>query len=230
MKNRSPGRLGRLFLNAVALECRSPGSVVASHAVTLECRSPGSVFHKIRNTTDPGLKPSGMTLCDERRGGFTLIELLVVVLIIGILAAVALPQYEKAVNRARYTQAQTMLNSLYRAEKVYYMANGSYTTHFSDLDIDVPKKHKIQEHDDGDTYEDSWGGCKLHDTGYGQCHIKIGNGVVWYMRRWGPGETPISCWVFPRDNQKGRDFCRTVTGGSAETSEPSSNMYTIYYF
>ena len=214
MKNRSPGRLGCLF-------------TVVIPAVAA-CNVRGA--QPLKNTTRFPITTFGNDVRKEYVGGFTLIELLVVVLIIGILAAVALPQYEKAVNRARYTQAQTMLNSLYRAEKVYYMANGSYTTHFSDLDIDVPKKHKIQEHDDGDTYEDSWGGCKLHDTGYGQCHIKIGNGVVWYMRRWGPGETPISCWVFPRDNQKGRDFCRTVTGGSAETSEPSSNMYTIYYF
>jgi prepilin-type N-terminal cleavage/methylation domain-containing protein len=68
--------------------------------------------------------------------GFTLIELLVVVLIIGILAAVALPQYEKAVLKSRASKAQTYVRQLANAMEMYYLSNGSYPKYFSDLDID----------------------------------------------------------------------------------------------
>ena len=58
-------------------------------------------------------------------GGFTLIELLVVVLIIGILSAVALPSYTKAVERSRVAEAELMLRSLRDAQARCFLEHGN---------------------------------------------------------------------------------------------------------
>ncbi len=74
----------------------------------------------------------------KNKKAFTLIELLVVVLIIGILSAVALPQYQAAVVKAKAATMLAFAKNLLEAEEVYYLANGFYTGSVSDLDIGMP--------------------------------------------------------------------------------------------
>lgn len=75
---------------------------------------------------------------NQHKQGFTLIELLVVVLIIGILTAVAVPQYQKTVEKSKAAQAFSMIRSIAAAQEAYYLANGTYATTVEELGIDIP--------------------------------------------------------------------------------------------
>ena len=68
---------------------------------------------------------------------FTLIELLVAILIIGILAAIAVQQYKKAVIKSKAAHMQSLLNEVVRASDRYYLQNGEYPKTFEDLDIEI---------------------------------------------------------------------------------------------
>lgn len=71
------------------------------------------------------------------RKGFTLIELLVVVLIMGILASVAMPQYFKSVEKSRSAEGIEVLKSIADAQERYYMKTGSYTWNQEFFDIGI---------------------------------------------------------------------------------------------
>jgi prepilin-type N-terminal cleavage/methylation domain-containing protein len=82
-----------------------------------------------------------LTPADHRNGrhGFTLIELTIVLLLVGILAAIAISTYRMMVNKARMTQAKTVLSHLTKTETIYFSEHDVYTDNVILLDFDPVK-------------------------------------------------------------------------------------------
>lgn len=78
---------------------------------------------------------------NQIKKGFSLVELMVVILIIGVLAAIAVPQYTRTIEQGRRAEGVVNLDNIRKSELRYHQLYGTYTTDSSALDIDWPAPH-----------------------------------------------------------------------------------------
>lgn len=121
------------------------------------------------------------------KAAFTLIELLVVVLIIGILAAVAVPQYQKAVTKARFAEAIVNLKTVAQADEACRLGGKEYCD-IADLDVEIGEPDSAQPNDYRETKYFRFGasgvGCdEIASAQYKKedvclCYLKSGEIVI----------------------------------------------------
>lgn len=162
---------------------------------------------------------------------FTLIELLVVVLIIGILAAVALPQYRLAVAKSRIGGLLPTARSIAEAEETYYLENGKYTSDWDELALDVPgqKNNGTIYFNNGQFYIQSTSSGDIY--GMYMRHSLVGNVLIYSFFK----NTSLaykgkkSCYA-----KMGNDFankvCRTLTGRQYSNANNGPDTDNIYHF
>ena len=130
---------------------------------------------------------------------FTLVELLVVILIIGILAAIAVPQYQLAIEKSRASEAFILLKAIKQAEDIYFLSNpeDSVPT-LEKLDIDIPGE--IVENKPS-VRRTNYFDIGFHwDNNISPHAIKTdknGN-ILYYLAYYYPVETPSFYCVLPR--------------------------------
>ncbi|MBP5403664.1 MAG: prepilin-type N-terminal cleavage/methylation domain-containing protein [Elusimicrobiaceae bacterium] len=152
--------------------------------------------------------------------GFTLIELLIVVLIVGVLATVAVPQYQKAVWKSRFAQAKTMTEALADALEVYYLGNGAYTVDLNALDVQFNatphtecNTEEKRKNADQCTWSTAWGHCDLNASGQVGCAVtRDGKRYLQYKKFLSHHNTT---------NRTGKTYCiaENVYKGSTPTAE-----------
>lgn len=147
---------------------------------------------------------------------FTLIEMLVVVLIIGILAAIAMPQYQKAIIKTDALKLLSAVNQLQKANEAYYLATGKWAYSMTDLDISIPGK-TARPHDNIESITNTNQNvtCHLYDDGRIWCYGHYG---ALYKN---PNDRNSYCWSTVKDDY---NMCKILGGKEIPRS---SNTYIL---
>ena len=154
----------------------------------------------------------------RKNAGFTLIELLVVVLIVGILAAVALPQYNRAVLRSRFVQAQTLAKSFADAATRYYLANGTTPDYWTDLDIALPAGFVMPTDKQGVAFNAKRGiYCDLMAADDKNIACFISDYRAAYVQFFGPDSDQRECWA-KKDDTDSQALCKGFGGAESGNS------------
>ena len=165
----------------------------------------------------------------SNKRGFTLIELLVVVLIIGVLAAVALPQYQTAINKSRYAGLMPLAKSVKDAEEEVFMTKADYTAVLEDLSV------MAGSIDENHANKATKGNVELEvvaGAGEGQDYVRTidsrnpDNAFVMYFARSPkfPGE--IHCEA-TKDNKRAEQLCKSY-GPIAEEETGTEGTFKAY--
>ena len=153
---------------------------------------------------------------------FTLIELLVVVLIIGVLAAVAVPQYQLAVYKSRFATVMTNVRSMTMAQEAFYLTNGRYAsdeeTSDGALDILKPISDSKQWFHSGNEFSSA----RIYDgkgNGIAQYSMYYKNQSREVMKKFAG---KIMCMSYAPNQQLGNKICESF-GGQLEKNTCSAS-------
>ena len=162
---------------------------------------------------------------------FTLIELLVVVLIIGILAAIALPKYQMAVDKSKFYTMLPLLKTIAEAKDAYFLANGESARSFDVLDISLPENFTYRD--------DSWYGQRVSWPGKfeiwldaksskqvaGVMTLSDNSQLNFYFPS-GDGVKYKSCSATP-PNTRAEQLCKGVPGAVFSSGNEEQVVYKI---
>ena len=146
-------------------------------------------------------------------------------MIIGILSAAALPQYELAVAKARFSRFLPLMRNIDAAQQVYYMANGEYSKDLHNLDIAFPPGAET-ETSTRFVYEDF------------ECFLGAANLVSLYCRdnkynfprleKYFSSQSFL-CWSGPND-RLGARVCKALAGKSVRDGVSTDGALGDYYY
>lgn len=158
--------------------------------------------------------------------GFTLIELLVVVLIIGVLAAMALPQYRVAVGMSRASTMYAFMRAVDQAQQAFYMANNRYATTFDSLSVGIPSG--FVKTDVGTIYKGNTRCYIMTSHGNAEISIKCDiSPLVVTLEKYHKDNFYI-CWA-DKNKEIENQICRSLSGRDEHSSVDNSGALFAYF-